>query len=359
MRDGTAGPPIHRTPSVEQSLGGLFDAESSGRYCEPVADRRKAGVAAAVKLLPKLIEASSWGQQEAAEQVGRDIAQLLQPTHPQVAEKILKRCASSMRPSRIVRRPDDLVDFCAARHGLDEVILPEQVERECRAIMAEHQRADELAQFRLIPRHKLLLYGPPGNGKTLLAEALAKELDLPFLPVKYAGMIESYLGSTGKNLQNIFDYAATAPCVLFMDEFDGVAIDRGDSKDVGEIRRVTNQLLILLDRLPSSCMFVAATNADELLDRAIQRRFDFVVEIPAPQLEVRRRCVLRELAPELTPGYEVTAHAEAVASLPVANLSGLVQLCRRIRRDLVLNRGAGVEAILAGAREPLKGAVPA
>lgn len=208
---------------------------------------------------------------------------------------------------------------------------------------------NELAQFKLAPRHKILLYGPPGNGKTLLAEGLAKELDLPFLPVKYAGMIESYLGSTGKNLQSIFDYAATAPCVLFMDEFDGVAIDRGDSKDVGEIRRVTNQLLILLDRLPPTCMFVAATNADELLDRAIQRRFDFVLQLPAPTQDLRRRCAERELAPSMTPGHDITCHAEAVAELPLANLSGLVKLCQRIRRDLVLNSGAGVHAIIADA----------
>ena len=322
---------------------------SGGGTPASVRQRKKNAEISALKLLPKIIEASKWGQHDNAEKVAREVAEIIGETHPAASQKILKLFASGLRPSRIVRRPEDLVDFCEARHSLEDVILSDEIERECRAIIVEHQRADELASFKLSPRHKVLLYGPPGNGKTLLAEGLAKELDVPFLPVKYAGMIESFLGSTGKNLQNIFDYAATAPCVLFMDAFDGVAIDRGDAKDVGEIRRVTNQLLILLDRLPSTCMFIAATNADELLDRAIQRRFDFVMELPAPTQELRMKCAQRELATGMTPGHDVTHYAESVANLPLANLSNLVKICQRIRRDLVLNHGAGVQSIIAAA----------
>lgn len=312
-------------------------------------ERKKASEANAWRLLPKLIEAATWGQKDTAEKIGREVAHHIEGSHPAVAQKILKQCAAALRPTRLVHRPEALVDFCEARHGLESVILPEAVERECRAIVMEHQRVDELARFKLAPRHKILLSGPPGNGKTLLAEGLAKELGLPFLPVKYAGLIESYLGSTGKNLQNIFDYAATAPCVLFMDEFDGVAIDRGDSKDVGEIRRVTNQLLILLDRLPPTCVFVAATNADELLDRAIQRRFDYLIELPAPTSELRKRCVEREFALSMTPGHDLTGHTSSVAELPLPNLSSLVKLCQRIRREYALNDGHGALRILAEA----------
>ncbi len=334
-------------------MDSLFDSELSvsGPNTTPVSPRekKKTAEANALKLLPKIIEAAMWGQPDTTEKIGHDIAHIIEATHPLVAQKIIKQFATRHRPTRVVHRPENLVDFCCPRHGLADVILPDAVNREFCAIVTEHQRANELAQFHLTPRHKVLLYGPPGNGKTLLAEALSMELDVPFLPVKYAGMIDSFLGSTGKNLQQIFDYAANAPSLLFMDEFDGVAIDRGDSKDVGEIRRVTNQLLILLDRLPPTCMFVAATNADELLDRAIQRRFDYVIELPAPTLELRRRCVERELATSLTPGHDVTRQIEAVAGLPIPNLSGLVKLCQRIRRDLVLNNGSGVETIIADA----------
>lgn len=303
----------------------------------------------ALKLLPQMFEASLWGQRERVGVIGQNIAEIIETTHPSVAQLIKKKLNSTLNPISLVKRPEGLVDFHYARHGLDDVILPEAVKRECLAIIAEHQRADELKQFHLSPRHKMLMYGPPGNGKTLLAEGLAKELDVPFLSVKYGGLIESYLGSTGKNLQSLFDYASNAPCVLFMDEFDGVAIDRADSKDVGEIRRVTNQLLILLDKLPSTCMFIAATNADELLDRAIKRRFDYVIEIPAPTLDIRQRCASVELSPTLTPGYDVTHHIEAVANLPLPNLSSLVKLCQRIRRDLVLNAGNGIQAIIKDA----------
>lgn len=312
-------------------------------------ERKKSAEASALNLLPKLIEAVNWGQADTCNKIACEIAQHLDTSHPALAQKILKQCAATMRPLKPVARPEALVDFCEARHGIDAVILPADVERECRAIVMEHQRADELARFNLAPRHKILLSGPPGNGKTLLAEGLAKELGIPFLPVKYAGMVESYLGGTGKNLQNIFDYAATAPCVLFMDEFDGVAIDRGSSKDVGEIRRVTNQLLILLDRLPSSCVFVAATNADELLDRAIQRRFDYLIELPAPSSELRLRCAEREFAPSMTPGHDLTSHIASVAELPLPNLSTLVKLCQRIRREYALHDGHGALRIIADA----------
>lgn len=307
---------------------------------------KKAGATEAMRRIPKLLDACRWGHFETAETLGQEVANAIESSHPAIAEQIKKRLATKLRPIKQLRCPDDLLDLREARHGLSEVILPEAIERECAAIISEHHRADELARFKLAPRHKALLYGPPGNGKTLLAEALAKELDIPFMPVKYAGLVDSHLGATGKNLQKIFDYAETGPCVIFMDEFDGVAIDRSDSKDVGEIRRVTNQLLIRMDRLPPSCVFIAATNAETLLDRAAHRRFDFVMEIPAPTLELKLRCAKRELAPELTPGHDVSHHAETVAQLELLNLSALVQLCQRIRRDLVLNGGRGVPSLI-------------
>lgn len=307
---------------------------------------KKSSPSLVIQMLPKLLQLAAWGQKEQVMQLGHEIARGLESSHPAVAQRVQKQLSSTMSATKIVHRPETLVDFKEARHGLTDVILPAAIERNFQALVREHQRAVELSRFHLAPRHKLLLYGPPGNGKTLLAEALSKELELPFIPVKYSGMIDSHLGESGKNLQSIFDYASNAPCVLFMDEFDGVAIDRGDSKDVGEIRRVTNQLLILLERLPSSCMFVAATNAEELLDRAIHRRFDMVMELPAPTLDLRRRCAQRELSTDLTPGHDVTGHIEAVAALPLMNLSALVKLCQRIRRDLVLNDGNDVQHII-------------
>jgi hypothetical protein len=309
-------------------------------------ERKKAGASEALRHLPRLLQACCWSQVEEAKSISREVAAALEESHPTIAGQIKKRVGEDMTPRRSAP-PEHLLDFRVARHGLEEVILPALLESECAAIVREHQRADELAKFKLAPRHKVLLYGPPGNGKTLLAEALAKELDVPFLPVKYGGLVESYLGQTGKNMQQVFDYAAGGACVVFMDEFDGVAIDRGDAQDVGEIRRVTNQLLLQMDRLPASCVFIAATNAETLLDRAVHRRFDFVMELPAPTIDLRRRCASRELDPELTPGRDLRERIDTVAGLALPNLSALVKLCQRIRRDLVLNDGQGVEAIIA------------
>jgi SpoVK/Ycf46/Vps4 family AAA+-type ATPase len=150
-------------------MDSLFAKEqqpASGPACGR--DMKKAAEANALKLLPKIIEASLWGQQDTAEKIGRDIAHIIEPTHPAVAQNILKQFAASTRPAKLVRRPEQLVDFCDARHGLNDVILPEAIERECRAIVMEHQRSNELAQFGLTPRPKILLCGPPGNGKTRL-----------------------------------------------------------------------------------------------------------------------------------------------------------------------------------------------
>ena len=211
----------------------------------------------------------------------------------------------------------------------------------------------ELAAFGLAPRHKVLFYGPTGNGKTMLAEALAWELGFPFLAVRYGGLLDSYLGSTGKNMDKVFAFARTAPCVLFIDEFDGIAITRGGGQDVGEIRRVTNHLMIEIERLPSSVVLVCATNAEGLLDEAIKRRFDFAIEIPSPTRDLRLQRARDELRPELTPGHDLSAYAERIADLDLANLHFVTERCRELRRDLVLNAGRGIDALTSSGQGDL------
>jgi len=122
-------------------------------------------------------------------------------------------------------------------------------------------------------------------------------------------------------------------------------VDRRDGNDVAEIRRVTNQLLIAIDRLPPSCMFIAATNLFVRLDSAVVRRFDFVLEIPTPTEETRLLCATKELDIALTPGKDVSHLARAVANLPLKSLSAVVDRCREIRRDLVLNDGRGIDEL--------------
>jgi AAA+ superfamily predicted ATPase len=127
-----------------------------------------------------------------------------------------------------------------------------------------------------------LVAGPPGNGKTSLAEALASELAVPLLVVRYESVIASYLGETAIRLSRLFDQVRTQRCVLFFDEFDVVGKERGDMHETGEVKRVVSSLLLQVDALPSYVVVVAATNHPELLDRAVWRRFQLRLRLPPP-----------------------------------------------------------------------------
>ena len=127
-----------------------------------------------------------------------------------------------------------------------------------------------------------MLDGPPGNGKTTLAEAIACETMLPFYVVRYEGVVASFLGETASRLDAVFDFARTRRCVLFLDEFDSIAKERSDAHETGEIKRVVSTLLLQIDRLPAHVVVVCSTNHSELLDRAAWRRFQLRLELDAP-----------------------------------------------------------------------------
>ena len=165
---------------------------------------------------------------------------------------------------------------------LDDLVLPKEVGVACRQLLAEHHRVDLLRAHNMEPRHRLLLTGPPGNGKTSLAEALAAELAVPLLSVRYESVIASYLGETSVRLAKLFDQVRTHRCVLFFDEFDVVGKERGDIHETGEIKRVVSSLLLQVDELPSHVVVAAATNHPELLDRAVWRRFQVRLDLPRP-----------------------------------------------------------------------------
>lgn len=148
--------------------------------------------------------------------------------------------------------------------------------------MAEQHRADLLRSFGLEPRNRVLLAGPPGNGKTTLAEALAYALHVPLLSVRYDFVIGSYLGETAQRIAKVFEHAASRHCVLFFDEFDSVGKERGDVHETGEIKRVVSSLLLQIDAVPSYVVVVTASNHPELLDRAVWRRFQIRLELPLP-----------------------------------------------------------------------------
>lgn len=308
---------------------------------------QRVATTSAMRAIPKLVEAGKLGMGEKCLEIGEEIASLLEVGMPSVSERIRKVSKSGTLKPIQVKPPEDLLEYVTSDSGFNGVVLPDHILSEANMIMAEHSRAAELASFDVAARHKIILHGPPGNGKTMLAQAFAAELGLPLFEVKYGGLIASYLGETGKNLQRLFDYANAVPCVLFVDEFDTISVSRTSESDVGEARRVTNQILLLLDRLSTKCFFVAATNLYERIDPAVARRFHFALEIPAPTDDLIRKCAARELEPSRTPGYDRTDLVESIVRSGPQHLSAVVDLCQWIRRDLCLTGGMNIESRLA------------
>lgn len=163
------------------------------------------------------------------------------------------------------------------------MVLSEAVENRFCRIEREYAARDRLAHYGLKYRQKILFYGSPGCGKTMGAERIAWNTGLPLVKVCFDAMVSSYLGETATNLREVFETAAANPCLLFIDECDALAKSREDAQEVGEIKRVVNTFLQLLDEYEvSNGLLIAATNLTRFLDEAVWRRFDDVIEVPKP-----------------------------------------------------------------------------
>jgi ATPase family associated with various cellular activities (AAA) len=170
------------------------------------------------------------------------------------------------------------------RRRLADLVLPDAVQRSCQEFLDDHRHAAALQAQGLTPRNRILLDGPPGNGKTSLAEALAAALALPFYVVRYDRLIGGTLSDTLANLGQLFDQAQQQPCVVFFDEFDTVGKERGDATDSSDVKRAVGMLLIHIELTPPPTIVMAATNHQELLDHAAWRRFHLRVHLPRPTL---------------------------------------------------------------------------
>ncbi|MBX7557270.1 ATP-binding protein [Streptomyces sp. tea 10] len=176
----------------------------------------------------------------------------------------------------------DLVEEIVPQRRLTELELAPVPKRVITELVEEQRRAELLRSYGIEPRNRLLLSGPPGNGKTSVAEAIAAELMLPFYVIRYEGVVSSFLGETASRLDSAFEFARTRRCVLFFDELDTIAKERADQHETGEIKRVVSTLLLQIDRLPAHVVLVGATNHSELLDRAAWRRFQVRAELESP-----------------------------------------------------------------------------
>ncbi|MFQ7244154.1 MAG: AAA family ATPase [[Eubacterium] siraeum] len=190
----------------------------------------------------------------------------------------------------------ELYDIVCPNISLDDVVLPVNQRKLLLQILQEQKENTKLAEHNLPAANRLLLCGPPGCGKTMTANAIAHELGLPMAYVRLDGLVSSYLGQTSVNLRKVFTSVGTKPIVLFLDEFDAIAKKRDDGNEMGELKRVVTALLQNFDNMPDNVFLIAATNHEHLLDPAIWRRFNYVINFGYPDEEQRAELINRWLA---------------------------------------------------------------
>ncbi len=202
-------------------------------------------------------------------------------------------------PIPLVQPKGELANLVSVRYSdtrLTDMVLQNNLEQRLKRILIEHLNQRRLEEYQLKPRRKILLVGPPGSGKSMTASALAGELQLPLLTVIYTSLITKFMGETASQLKLIFDAMTVTRGVYFFDEFDAIGSQRSAVNDVGEIRRVLNSCLQLLENDDSQSLIIAATNHPDLLDKAVFRRFDDVIQYEMPNQDVIRKLLETRLA---------------------------------------------------------------
>lgn len=177
-------------------------------------------------------------------------------------------------------------------------ILDNELERAVNGLISEWDNLSELEKIGVSPALTSLIFGAPGTGKTKLAHFIAKKLELPLVVARLDGLVSSFLGTSARNITNLFDFASRYKCILLLDEFDAVAKARDDKQEVGEIKRIVNTLLQCLDARSKSGITIAITNHETLLDPAVWRRFNARIFVPRPN-DVSRRLILNNYLPPL------------------------------------------------------------
>lgn len=238
-----------------------------------------------------------------------------------------------------------------------DLVLEPGIRERLQRVLLEQRQQDRLRAKGFRPLRKLLLLGPPGTGKTLSAGALAGELHLPQFTIRLDGLITKFMGETAAKLRLVFDATAQTRGVYFFDEVDALGGERARANDVGEIRRVLNSFLQFLEQDHSQSLLVAATNHPQLLDRAMFRRFDAVMEYPLPTAEVARAVVRNRLANVGLGHISWEQVDEAAAGLSHAEITLAAE---RAAKDAILTGQSEVatEALVAALKERHTGSRP-
>lgn len=248
------------------------------------------------------------------------------------------RVGQQVRPVPMVQPRGELAGLLTASYPktrLSEMALDSVTRARVERVLAEQRDRAHIRSHGFAPIRRLLLVGAPGTGKTMTASVLAGELSLPLFSIQLHSLITKYLGETAAKLRLIFDAMQETRAVYLFDEFDALGTDRAAKNEVGEIRRVLNSFLQFLEHDTSDSIVVAATNHPSLLDRALLRRFDAMIEYPLPARDVAKQVMRSRLALLKVPGLSWTSVLNAAEGLSHADLA---RACEHAAKNAIMAR---------------------
>lgn len=236
-------------------------------------------------------------------------------------------------PPKDTDRSIPLLEVRSPDRYLDDLILKSEIRHLLERLIYEFREWEVLEANGLLPVRRVLFCGPSGCGKTATAEALAAELGLPLLYIRFDAVVSSLLGETAANLRKVFDYAKRGQWVMFFDEFDAIARSRDDPTEHGELKRVVNSYLQIVDNFQGRSLIIAATNFEQALDPAVWRRFDEIVRFEKPGDEQLRNLIKKRLFPLKTNTAQLNQLAQHLSGSTYADAE---RVCFDIRKLCVL-----------------------
>lgn len=307
-----------------------------------------------IDYVPRLISAGLSSDRKLIETVALTVSRKLKMERPDLSEEIAKALALSGTRSAVRSVGNQVLPVDReTRMSLVDVEEPTEVDPpiltpgamdSLHGFIRERELMQRFYEGGIEPSNSVLFTGRPGVGKTYTAHWIAYMLDIPLISLNLATSISSYLGRSGQNIKSIFDYAKAQPTILFLDEFDAIAKRRDDESDLGELKRLVNVLLKEIESCPKSSVILAATNHPELLDRAMWRRFDRVLELDLPGVDECYQLLERHLP---TDRYQLSMNVRSYMSKHCIGISAadICKLCEQIKRQAVMDPSEGIDTI--------------